>query len=74
MMQKSKSAHPLVRQLYLCGQIAEHKSEKSQEHGIDENEIFAVLSAEEQAALAELLGKLQTQWAKDHAAHHKKAD
>lgn len=71
-MQQSASKNALVRQLYLCGQIAEHKSEKSQEHGMDENLIFAVLSEEEKSTLASLLAKLQTQWAKDHAAHHKK--
>lgn len=72
-MNQSDSKHPLVRQLYLCGQIAEHKSEKSREHGMDEALIFSVLSEEEQQTLASLLSKLQKQWAKDHAEHHKKA-
>lgn len=71
-MEQSASKHPLVRQLYLCGQIAEHKSRKSQEHGMDENLIFSVLSEEEQKTLSELLSRLQQQWAKDHAEHHRK--
>lgn len=73
-MQKSNSKNALVRQLYLCGQIAEHKSEKSQEHGRDEELIFSVLTEEEKQTLAQLLSKLQTQWAKDHAAHQKAAE
>lgn len=71
-MNQSASKHPLVRQLYLCGQIAEHKSEKSREHGRDEELIFSVLSDEEKETLSALLSKLQKQWAKDHAEHHKK--
>lgn len=71
-MQQSNSKNPLVRQIYLCGQIAEHKSEKSQEHGLDEDLIFSVLTEEEKATLSALLSKLQKQWAKDHAEHHKK--
>lgn len=71
MMNKSSSKNALVRQLYLCGQIAEHKSQKSQEHGKDEELIFSVLTEEEKITLSALLSKLQAQWAKDHAEHHK---
>lgn len=68
---KSESKHELVKLLSICGQVAEHKSEKMQQHGKDEAEILAVLSEEEQEQLKQLLQKLQTQWLKDHAAHHK---
>lgn len=72
-MIQSRSNNPLVKQLFLCGQIAEHKSEKSLEHGRDENLIFSALTEEEKVTLSALLKKLQTQWAKDHAEHHKKS-
>lgn len=67
---KSESKHELVRLLSICGQVAEHKSEKMQEHGKDEAEILAVLSEEEKRQLKQLLQKLDTQWLKDHADHH----
>lgn len=73
-MKQSESKNELVRKLYLCGQIAEHKSEKAREHGGDEAEIFSALTTKEQAELEGMLVKLQAQWAKDHAEHHKKAD
>lgn len=69
---KSVSKHELVRLLSICGQVAEHKSEKMQEHGKEESEIVAVLSADEQAQLKFLLQKLQAHWLQEHAAHHKK--
>ena len=70
-MMKSGSKHELVKLLSICGQVAEHKSEKMQQHKKDEAEILAVLSKEEQEQLKQLLQKLQSQWLKDHAAHHK---
>lgn len=69
---KSNSKHELVKLLSICGQVAEHKSEKAQEHRKDENAILAALTMEEQKQLQELLSKLQNQWLKDHAAHHKR--
>lgn len=70
---KSNSKQPLVNLLSLCGQIAEHKSDKMQEHGGDENGILDALTPDEQAQLNELLEKLRQAWLKDHAAHHRKA-
>lgn len=67
---KSVSKHELIKLISICGQVAEHKSEKMQEHGKDEAEILTALSAEEQEQLKMLLQKLQTQWLADHAAHH----
>lgn len=69
---KSNSKHPLVNLLSLCGQIAEHKSEKTQEHGGDENTILAALNDDQQAQLKELLETLRQAWLKDHAEHHRK--
>lgn len=69
---KSVSKNELVKMLSVCGQVAEHKSEKMQEHGEDETKILAVLSQEEQNQLKLILEKLQTQWRKDHVAHHKR--
>lgn len=68
---KSNSKHELVRLISICGQVAEHKSEKAQEHGREESAILAALTQEEQKQLQELLTKLREQWLKDHAAHHK---
>ena len=68
---KSNSKHELVKLLSICGQVAEHKSERMQQHGKDEAEILAAITMEEQEQLKELLTKLRTQWLKDHAAHHK---
>ena len=67
---KSVSKNELVKLISICGQVAEHKSEKMQQFGKDENEILAALSEEEREQLKTLLQKLQTQWLKDHAAHH----
>ena len=69
---KSESKHPLVKQLSICGQIAEHKSEKLRLHGGDEAQIVAALSDEQQAQLAGLLDILQKAWLTDHAEHHNK--
>lgn len=69
---KSNSKHELVKLISICGQVAEHKSEKAQEHGKSEDDILSALTVEEQKQLRELLTKLQEQWLKDHAAHHKR--
>lgn len=69
---RSNSKHELVKLISICGQVAEHKSEKAQEHGKDEEAIVSALTTEEQKQLQELLTKLQEQWLKDHAAHHKR--
>ena len=69
---KSNSKNELVKLISICGQVAEHKSEKMQENGRDEAEILSALSAGEQEQLNELLSKLQKQWLADHASHHKR--
>ncbi len=58
---KSNSKNELVRLLSICGQVAEHKSEKMQENGRDEDEILAAISADEQETLKAILLKLQSQ-------------
>ncbi len=68
---KSNSKNELVKLISICGQVAEHKSEKLQQFGKDESVIVSVLSADEQVQLKTLLGKLRQQWLSDHAAHHK---
>ena len=68
---RSNSKHELVKLISICGQVAEHKSEKAQEHGKNEDTIVSALTLEEQKQLQGLLTKLQEQWLKDHAAHHK---
>ena len=67
---KSNSKHELVRKLSICGQVAEHKSEKLQEHGVSEDEVLAVLTDEERAQLDAILTKLQAAWRQDHREHH----
>ena len=67
---KSVSKQELVKLLSICGQIAEHKSGKMQEHGRNEDEILSALSREEQQQLKNLLQKLQSQWLEDHREHH----
>lgn len=69
---KSNSKNDLVRKLSICGQVAEHKSEKMQENQVDEAAILSVLTADEQAQLDALLTKLQSAWLTDHKAHHTK--
>lgn len=71
---RSNSKNELVRKLSICGQVAEHKSEKMREHGADEAEIMAVLTDEERARLDEILTKLQAAWLQDHKEHHAKKD
>ncbi len=71
---KSVSKNELVKLLSICGQVAEHKSEKMQEHGRDEKEILSALSSDEQEILKTILQKLQKQWLQDHAEHHKKKE
>lgn len=66
---KSNSKNQLVRLISLCGQIAEHKSEKMQQHEMDEAQLLTSLSAEEQETLSVLLTKLQTKWISDHKEH-----
>ena len=67
---KSNSKNELVKKLSICGQVAEHKSEKTREHGGDESSILAVLTDTEREQLDALLSKLQTAWLEDHKAHH----
>ena len=69
---KSNSLHPLVRQLSLCGQIAEHKAQMLREHGGEEASVLSALTPEQQNRLGGLLAILQKQWLEDHAAHHQK--
>ena len=71
-MMKSNSLNPLVRQLSLCGQIAEHKTQMLREHGGEEASVLDVLTAEQQNQLVALLSLLQKRWLEDHAAHHQK--
>ena len=71
-MVKSCSNHELVRLLSICGQVAEHKSEKMRENGVDEAQILSALDEREQQLLRDLLMKLQKQWLQDHAQHHRK--
>lgn len=70
---KSNSKHPLVKQLSICGQVAEHKSEKIQANGGDEEMILKALNEEQCGHLMELLDILQKDWLQDHAAHHRKS-
>lgn len=71
---KSVSKHELVKLLSICGQVAEHKSEKVQEHGRDEKEILSAISPEEQETLKGILQKLQKQWMQDHKEHHSRKE
>ena len=67
---KSNSKNALVRKLSISGQVAEHKSEKLQEHGESEDAVLAALDEEERAQLDALLTKLQAAWQQDHREHH----
>ena len=69
---KSNSLHPLVKQLSLCGQIAEHKAQMLREHGGEEASVLDALTAEQQKQLEALLTLLQKRWLEDHTAHHQK--
>ena len=66
---QSNSKNELVKLLSICGQVAEHKSEKIQQHGGDESAVLAALSAEEQETLKMLLTKLQGNWLEGHREH-----
>ena len=66
---QSNSKNELVKLLSICGQVAEHKSEKIQEHGGDEAAVLDVLTQEEQDILKELLTKLQKNWIEGHREH-----
>ena len=48
---KSNSKHELVKLLSICGQVAEHKSEKMQEQGIEESAILSPLYYDKQQEL-----------------------
>ena len=69
---KSNSKNELVKLMSICGQIAELKSEKTQEKKVDESMILAGLSLEEQEQLKTLLNKLQSHWLEQHNMHHNK--
>ena len=69
---KSICKNELVKLLSICGQIAEHKSEKMQQHNIDDAELITALSEEEQRELKNLLSKLQLKWIEDHKKRMKK--
>ena len=69
---QSNSKNELVRLLSICGQVAEHKSEKIQEHGGDESAVLNALSESEQNTLKELLSKLQKNWIEGHKEHLQK--
>ena len=69
---KSNSKNELVKLISICGQIAELKSEKTQEKKVDESMILAGLSLEEQEQLKTLLNKLQSHWLEQHKMHHNK--
>lgn len=70
---KSISKNDLVKKLSISGQVAEHKSEKLQERGLDEGLILAPLSEEERTQLDAILSKLQAAWLESHKQHHMKA-
>lgn len=69
---RSDSKDKLVALLSVCGQVAEHKSRKMQEHGVNEDMILSALTDEEKASLEAILSKLQKAWLEDHRAHHSK--
>ena len=69
---KSNSKNELVKLISICGQVAEHKSEKMQEKKVDESMILAGLSLEEQEQLKTLLNNLQSHWLEQHKMHHNK--
>lgn len=69
---KSNSKNELVKLMSICGQVAELKSEKTEEKKVDESMILAGLSLEEQEQLKTLLNKLQSHWLEQHKMHHNK--
>ena len=70
---KSNCKNELVKLISLCGQIAEHKSEKMQQHNIDDTELISELSIEEQKELENLLNKLRNKWFEDHKKRMQKS-
>ena len=52
--------------------MGEHKSEKIQANGRDEEVILKALSDEQRDQLVELLDILQKDWLQEHAVHHRK--
>lgn len=69
---KSNSSSPLIKQLSVCGQIAECKAQMLREHDCEEASVLEALTAEQQNQLGTLLTILQKHWLVDHAAHHQK--
>lgn len=63
---KLRSNNKLIRLLIRNGQIAEHKTQKMQEHQIDEDLLVQTLTKKEQVELMGLLTKLRDDWIKDH--------
>ena len=70
---KSNCKNELVKLISLCGQIAGHKSEKMQQHNIDDAELISELSIEEQKELENLLNKLRNKWFEDHKKRMQKS-
>lgn len=71
---KSNSKIDLLRLISISGQIIEHKSEKMQEHNMDESQLLRALDEKEQETLAALLKKLQKQWFADNKERVKARD
>lgn len=69
---KSESLDPLVKQLSVCGQVAEHKAQMQRQHGGKEAAVLSALSPEQKEQLGTLLNILQKHWLEEHAAHHQK--
>lgn len=63
---KTNSKNKLIKLLSICGQIAEHQSEKMRENNVDEARLLAVINEDEQKTLEEILTKLQTKWIEKH--------
>lgn len=60
---KSNSSSPLIKQLSVCGQIAERKAQMLREHDCEEASVLEALTAEQQNQLGTLLTILQnTGW------------
>ncbi|WP_305767036.1 hypothetical protein [Candidatus Epulonipiscium viviparus] len=69
---KSVCKDPLLKLISECGQIAEIKSSKMQQHGIDETELLVSLSEDDRTVLTEMLQCLKKQWMEDHKQRHLK--
>ena len=63
---KSVSKNELVKQISICGQLIEKKSQHLQKINVDEEKLVCCLSSEEQQTLTELLSKLQSYWIEAH--------